>query len=104
MSRMLAPARLLSALLGTAAALHLGYLLTLAFDPDDAGRLETTLVLSVSGQLDRGFGTLYGPYSGSNPLVLMHAPLYYRLAALGAWPLARLGGRDALTASLVVGG
>lgn len=92
----------ITAVLGAAAMLYLGYQLWLAFDPDDTGRMETTLVLSVVGQLRRGFGSLYGPFDGSNPLVIIHAPLYYRLAAILTWPLARLG-LDDLGSALAVG-
>ena len=46
-------------------------------------------MLSVARQLVVGPGELYGPFGGRNPLVLIHAPLYYRVAALAAWPMAR---------------
>jgi hypothetical protein len=95
-------ARFVTATLVVAAVVYTSYQLSIALDPDDTGRLETTLVLSVSGQLDRGFASLYGPFSGSNPLVLIHAPLYYRLAALVAWALT-VSGLDTLAASLVAG-
>ncbi len=39
-------------------------------------------MLSVARQLVFGPSELYGPFGGSNPLVLIHAPLYYRAAAL----------------------
>ena len=40
--------------------------------------------------------------ASGNPLVLIHPPLYYRLAALCAWPLARAGIRPE-TAALIAG-
>ena len=48
-------------------------------------------MLSVARQLVSGPGELYGPFGGGNPLVLIHAPLYYRAAGLLAWPMARAG-------------
>src|SRR5207249_2982725 len=62
-----------------------------AFEPDDTNHLETPLIAATARQLVDGPSTLYGPYSGSDPLVLIHAPLYYRLSGLLAWPIARLG-------------
>ena len=53
--------------------------------------MESPLMLSVARQLVVGPWELYGPFGGSNPLVLIHAPLYYRAAALLAWPMARAG-------------
>lgn len=82
---------ILTAVLSAAAVSYLGYHLAIALEPDDTNHLETPLALAVARQLRDGPGTLYGPFSGAMPLVLIHAPLYYRLAALGAWPLARLG-------------
>ncbi|HWE36009.1 MAG TPA: glycosyltransferase family 39 protein [Isosphaeraceae bacterium] len=89
-------------LLGAAAATYQGYHLTIALDADDTNHLETPLLLAVARQATEGPGTLYGPYSGSSPLVLIHAPLYYRLAGLAAWPLTRAG-YDAITAALIAG-
>src|SRR5262249_8932379 len=37
-----------------------------------------------------------------NPLVLIHAPLYYRAAALAAWPISRAG-LDPLVAARLAG-
>ena len=45
---------------------------------------------------------MYGPYGEGNPLVLIHVPLYYRVAALCAWALARAGIRPE-QAALVAG-
>jgi hypothetical protein len=53
--------------------------------------MESPLMLSVARQLISSPRELYGPYGGSNPLVLIHAPLYYRVAALFALPMARAG-------------
>ena len=64
--------------------------------------LESPLLLSVARQLESGPRGLYGPYGGRYPLVLIHAPLYYRLAALAGWPLYRAG-FDPVTAALAAG-
>ncbi|MBX6312778.1 MAG: glycosyltransferase family 39 protein [Isosphaeraceae bacterium] len=90
-----------AAILG-AAILHLGCWLWIGLDRDDAGHLESTFVLPVARQVRDGFGVLYGPYSGANPLVMIHAPLYYRLAALSAYLVMALR-LDAESAALVVG-
>jgi hypothetical protein len=79
-------------LLLTAAAIVLaGFRLMLALGREDVDPYESPLMLSVARQLVSGPGELYGPFGGGNPLVLIHAPLYYRVAALLAWPLARAG-------------
>jgi hypothetical protein len=72
--------------------------LLMALARDDVEASESTLMLAVARQLTHGPRELYGPYGGSNPLVLIHPPLYYRLAAFCAWPVAR-GGIDAETAA-----
>src|SRR3954463_16570847 len=101
--RLRAPTILIvTAALLVAAAVYQGYHAWIAFDPDDTNHLETPLVLAVAREISDGPSTLYGPFSGSDPLVLIHAPLYYRLAALGAWPLARAGVTP-ITASLISG-
>ena len=56
---------------------------SLVFRVEDTEPLESPLMLSVGRQLLRGPGELYGPFGRLNPLVIIHAPLYYRLAALG---------------------
>ena len=76
--------------------------LFMALERDDVEASESTLMLSVARQLTHGPGELYGPYGGSNPLVLIHPPLYYRLAALCAWPIMRAG-TDAETAARLAG-
>ena len=74
----------------------------MAFEREDTEALESPLLLSVARQLESGPQGLYGPYGGRYPLALIHAPLYYRVAALAAWPLDRAG-VDAVTAALVAG-
>ena len=69
-----------------AAAIAVGFGVSLALDPADAEPLESPLALSVARQLVHGPSELYGPYGGSNLLVMIHGPLYYHLAALLAWP------------------
>jgi hypothetical protein len=70
--------------------------------PDDTEALESPLVAAAAGQLIDGPARLYGPYGGRNPRVLIHAPLYYRLTALLAWPLVHFR-LDPVSACLVVG-
>lgn len=85
-----------------AALAYPGYQALIAFGADDTNHLETPLVLATARQLADGPGTLYGPFSGKDPLVLIHAPLYYRLAGLMAAPIARTG-VGSVTASLAAG-
>jgi hypothetical protein len=87
----------------TTALLAMGAAVTLAWSgmalhQDDIEAVESPLVLSVARQIELGPGSLYGPYGGGYPLVLIHAPLYYRLTALGAWPICRAGFDPALAA------
>jgi hypothetical protein len=89
-------------LLLTAGASALGVWLSLALDTRDIEALESPLVMAVARQLATGPWELYGPYGRSNPLVLIHAPFYYHLAALAAWPLELLR-LDRLTAALASG-
>ena len=63
----------------------------MALERDDVEASESPLALAVARQITDGPRELYGPFGGGNPLVLIHAPLYYRLAALGAWPLVCVG-------------
>jgi hypothetical protein len=63
----------------------------MAVERDDVEASESPLLLAVARQLSHGPSELYGPYGASNLLVLIHPPLYYRLAALSAWPIARAG-------------
>jgi hypothetical protein len=69
---------------------------------EDTEALESPLVLAAAGQLVDGPWWLYGPYGGRNPRVLIHAPLYYRLTALLAWPIVR-SGLDPVPAALLMG-
>ncbi len=80
----------------------LGFWVSIALRQEDTEALESPLVLAVARQLEEGPWRLYGPYDARNRLVLIHAPLYYHLAALAAWPLARAG-LDPILASLVAG-
>jgi hypothetical protein len=92
----------ITALLTISAAITLGFWLVKALDSADTEALESPLMLSVARQLAVGPGELYGPFGGRNPLVLIHAPLYYRAAALTAWPMARAG-LHPVTASRIAG-
>jgi hypothetical protein len=76
--------------------------LFMAIERADVEASESPLMLAVARQLVHGPRELYGPYGWGNLLVLIHPPLYYRLAALGAWPMARAG-LDAETAARVAG-
>jgi hypothetical protein len=63
----------------------------LALSAPDTEAFESPLMLAVARELVRGPWGLYGPFSRQNPLVLIHSPLYYHLAALLAWPLKNAG-------------
>jgi hypothetical protein len=89
-------------LLVASAVVYFGMQLGNLLDRDDSGQVETPLIRALASQLTEGPGVLYGPYSGENPRVLIHAPLYYRLAGLWAWPL-KSAGLDPLDAALVAG-
>ena len=90
------------AVLAVSAAVAAGIGVLLALSLQDAEALESPLMLSVARQLSNSPWELYGPFGGRNPLVLIHAPLYYHLAALLAWPMARAG-LDPVTAALAAG-
>lgn len=92
----------LTTVLALAAALTVGFGIVLLLGREDSEALESPLLLAVARQLHAGPWELYGPYNSGNHLVLIHAPLYYHLSALLAWPLARLG-VDSITASLCAG-
>jgi hypothetical protein len=81
----------LTGILAVAAVVTMGYWGIQGLGAADTEALESPLMMSVARQLVSGPGLLYGPYGGNNPLVLIHAPLYYRLAALAAWPMFRAG-------------
>lgn len=85
-----------------AAGIYLGYHVAIAFGPDDTNHLETTMAMIVGREVETGPEGLYGPFSGSNPLVLIHAPFYYRIAGLLAYPLFR-NRFTAITAALIAG-
>ncbi len=79
-----------AALLGSA-AVAIVIDVFLASRLEDGEALESPMMLPVARQLSHSPRELYGPFGGGNPLVLIHAPLYYRIAALLAWPMARAG-------------
>ncbi len=91
-----------TALLLTASVLYSGYHLKIAWEHEDTNHLETPLAMAVARQLQDGPATLYGPFSGSHPEVLIHAPLYYRLSGMLAWVIVRVD-VDPVTASLAAG-
>jgi hypothetical protein len=68
----------------------------------DTEPLESPLMLSVARQLDHGPWDLYGPFGRQNPLVLIHAPLFYHLAALVALPV-KSAGVSSITAARLAG-
>jgi hypothetical protein len=92
----------LTAVIALAAAAAAVFGVSLAVSLLDSERLESVLMLPVARQLLRGPWELYGPFGKSNRLVIIHAPLYYHLAGLLAWPLYR-GGLDHVLAALAAG-
>src|SRR5690349_14756478 len=82
---------LVTSILAVSACVFVVFRLSLALGREDVDKYESPLMLSVARQLVAGPWQLYGPFAARNPLVLIHAPLYYRAAALVAWPLARAG-------------
>jgi hypothetical protein len=90
------------AVLAAGAVFAVGIGVFTALDRHDAEALESPLLLSVARQLLVSPWELYGPFGGHNPLVLIHAPLYYHFAALLAWPLASAG-LDSVQAAMVAG-
>jgi len=91
-----------TAVLTLSAVAVLGCLVWLACGPEDTDASESPLVMAVARQLVQGPNGLYGPFGGDNPLVLIHAPLYYHLATLAAYLLEQAG-LEAVTAALVSG-
>ncbi len=69
-------------MLSFAAVFTIGFRVWMALGPADTEPLESPLMLAVARQLDHGPWGLYGPFGRQNPLVLIHAPLYYHLAAV----------------------
>ena len=92
----------LTVIFALAAAIAVGFGLYLAVSREDTEALESPLMFSVARQLVDGPWALYGPFGAHNPLVLIHAPLYYHLAALLAWPIYRAG-VDPVSAARAVG-
>jgi hypothetical protein len=92
----------ITAVLTVSAATVVGFWLVQSLGERDTEPLESPLMLSVARQLVASPSELYGPFGGQNPLVLIHAPLYYRMAALAAWPMARAG-LHPVTAARVAG-
>jgi hypothetical protein len=90
------------AVLAVATLFAAGIGVSMALTTQDTEVLESPLLLSVARQLLISPWELYGPFGGENPLVLIHAPLYYRTAALLAWLIARAG-LDPVTSALVAG-
>lgn len=103
-SHRLSPGRAALGVLAFTAIVHLGYHLGIGLDRTDVGPFETVLAQAVAGHFEPGVGPgrFYGPFSGSYPSVLIHAPLYYRLVALAAWPAVAVG-VEPLTAVLYAG-
>lgn len=92
----------ITAVLALSAVMVFGFWLVQGLGKRDTEPLESPLILSVARQLVASPSELYGPFGGRNPLVLIHAPLYYRVAALAAWPMTRAGW-DPVTAARVAG-
>src|ERR1700722_7483641 len=92
----------ITAVLAASAIAFLGFRLLLGLGDEDTDLYESPLMLSVARQLVFGPDELYGPFGGRNPLVLIHAPLYYRLAALAASPMVR-GGLHPVAAARIAG-
>ncbi len=92
----------ITAMLSISASVAIAFGVWMALDTADTEPLESPLILSVARQLDHGPWGLYGPFGRQNPLVLIHAPLYYHLAAILAYPF-KSAGVDAITAARVAG-
>jgi hypothetical protein len=86
-----------------AAAVYMGYHgASIGPSPEDSNILETVLIRSLGSQFLLGPGSIYGPFTSEHPWVLIHAPLYYRIAGLMAWPAVSRG-VDVDMASLYAG-
>ena len=92
----------LTLLLATAAILTTGYWAWRGVAEWDTEAMESPLILSLASQYTEGPGRLYGPFYERNHLVLIHAPLYYRAAAIVGWPLLR-GGFPTIEAARLAG-
>jgi hypothetical protein len=88
--------------LSVSAACAMAFGLFQALGAGDTEAYESPLMLSVARQLVRGPWELYGPFGRDNPLVLIHSPLYYHLAALLAWPIKHEG-LDPISAARLAG-
>jgi hypothetical protein len=75
----------ITAVLSAAAAVAVLFGVSLAVSPEDNERFESVLVLAVARQLLRGPWELYGPYGGSNPLVIITH------LSITVWPRSLLG-------------
>ncbi len=84
------PAAITAAIVITA-AIAMGYWAVRGLGVADTEAMESPLMMVVARQLTAGPRELYGPYGGTNPLVLIHAPLYYRVAGVAAWPIWKAG-------------
>ncbi len=85
------PAIGIRVLLIASAVAFLGFRLAWGIGREDVEPYESPLMMSVARQLVAGPGELYGPYGHTNPLVLIHAPMYYRVSGLLAWPIWKAG-------------
>ena len=92
----------ITGVLSISAVIATGFGIFLGLGNGDTEVVESPLMMSVARQLVRGPWELYGPFGRQNPLVLIHAPLYYRLAALLAWPLTIMG-LDPISAAKLAG-
>lgn len=92
----------IAAILCASVGVFVGTRGALALGSADVDPSESPLILSVARQLVVGPWDLYGPFGRANPLVLIHAPLYYRITALLAWPLA-MGGLHPVEAARIAG-
>jgi hypothetical protein len=92
----------ITAVLTIAASVAIAFGVAQGLGAADTEPFESPLMFSVARQLDQGPWGLYGPFGGQNPLVLIHAPLYYHLAAILGWPFER-SGLDPITAARLAG-
>ena len=92
----------ITAMLSIAACCAISFGLWLTLGTPDTEPMESPAILSVARQLEHGPWGLYGPFGRQNLLVLIHAPLYYQLAAVLAWPL-KVAGLHPITAARLAG-
>jgi hypothetical protein len=91
---------LVTVILSIAAFFAIAFGVWIGLGDADTEPVESPLMLSVARQLDQGPWGLYGPFGRQNPLVLIHAPLFYHLAALLAWPIKNAGASSVTAARL----